>query len=65
VIDSLRVSSASAEELRCAESISICLHRLESAMQGRDENIRSELLDELKSLAATWLNARICGPLAG
>lgn len=63
VVDVLRSSGAQIEELRRAEGISIAIHRLEWAQQQRDEASSALALDELKALAASWLNSRICGTL--
>jgi hypothetical protein len=63
VVDALRGSAAPTEDLRRAECISIGIHRLEWALQVRDENASRRALDELRALAADWLNARISGPL--
>jgi hypothetical protein len=63
VIDALRRSPAPVEDVRRAECISIALHKLDWARQQRDETASIDALDELKILATSWLNARICGPI--
>jgi hypothetical protein len=60
VIDALKGHSAPREDVRRAESISIGLHKLEWALQRNDSAGSEATLAELKSLAADWLDARIC-----
>lgn len=60
-IDTLRGTAAPAEDVRRAESISIEIQKFEWALQRRDENASNAAMDELRALAAEWLNARICG----
>jgi hypothetical protein len=59
IIDGLRASSAPIEERRRAEQISIEMHKLEWALQRADERAASAARDELKSLAAQWIEMRI------
>jgi hypothetical protein len=61
VVDSLRASSAPHGEVRRAERISIELHKLEWARQQQDDEAAAVALDELKTLAVSWLDARIIG----
>jgi hypothetical protein len=58
-VDSLRSSCARLEDVRCAEGISVGMHKLEWARHLRDENASAAAIDELRSLAASWLNLRI------
>jgi hypothetical protein len=60
VVDSLRASDAPIEHVRRAENISVGMHKLEWALQQRDSAATRAALDELRSLAAGWLNMRIC-----
>jgi len=60
-IDSLRSMAAPAEDVRRAEAISIGIQRFEWARQQRDVAASNAAIDELKGLAAEWLNSRICG----
>lgn len=61
-VDTLRRNAAPAEDVRRVESISIETEKLEWALQRRKEAESEAALDELKALAAEWLNVRICGP---
>lgn len=61
VIDALRQSCAPVEELRRAESISIEMHKLDWALLQGDADQSEASLGQLKSLASSWLNSRICG----
>lgn len=60
-IDSLRSMAAPAEDVRRAEAISIGIQRFEWARQQGDVAASNAAIDELKGLAAEWLNSRICG----
>ena len=60
VIDSLRQISAPVEDIRRAEAISLQIHKLEWALQKRDAAGSTAALDELRLLAAGWLDSRIC-----
>jgi hypothetical protein len=59
VVDSLRANSAPIGEVRRAERISIELHKLQWARQQRDDEAPAAALDALKTLAVSWLDARI------
>jgi hypothetical protein len=60
VVDGLRAGAATLENVRRAENVSIELHRLETALQRGDREASAAALDELRRLAADWLNTRIC-----
>ena len=59
-MDSLRASAAPIEQVRCAENISVEMHKLEWALQRRDDEATGAALDTLRTLAANWLSTRIC-----
>jgi len=59
IIDQLRTTAAPVEDLRGAERISIEMHRLEQALRRGDEPAVQVARDELKSLAAAWVQRRI------
>jgi hypothetical protein len=59
VVDSLRANLAPTAEVRRAERISIEMHKLQWALQQRDDAAARAALDELKALAVSWLDARI------
>lgn len=61
VIDRLRETSAPVADLRRAERISIEILKLESALRQGDAGASDGALHELKVLAASWLDSRICG----
>lgn len=58
-IDHLRTSSYPVEDVRRAERISVEIHKLESALRRSDECATQAARDEMKSLAAAWLQSRI------
>ena len=60
VVDSLRASAAPREQVRRAENISVEMHKLEWARQRQDSLGTQAALDNLRALAAGWLNTRIC-----
>jgi hypothetical protein len=60
VIDELKGHSAASDDLRRAESISIALHKLEWALRRCDSVGSKAAIAELKSLAFSWLDSRIC-----
>ena len=59
IIDHLRLKSAPVEDLGGAEQISVGIHKLESALRCADETAILTARDELKSLAAAWIQRRI------
>ena len=59
VIDGLRNNRADIKELRRAESISICLHKLEWALQRRSIEDAEQAREELKRIAIKLLDSRI------
>ena len=60
VVDELRAATAGSDEVRRAERISIEMHKFEWALrQGDDFAIRAAH-EQLKSLAAEWIDTRIC-----
>jgi len=61
VIDDLREKKRPSVEVRRAESVAIEMHKLEWALQGNNDAASQADLNELKSLAVSWLDARICG----
>lgn len=58
-IDELKASAAPAEQVRRAEDIAIQLHRLQWALQQRDDAASSAALQSLKDLAGDWIDTRI------
>ena len=61
VVDCLRDRRGSADVLRCAERISVEIHKLECAGRTNDTSAKASSLRQLKSLAIEWLNTRITG----
>ena len=59
IIDDLRAASAPRHMIEQAESISIQLHHLEWAVAQRDAGRASDARQELRSIAAAWLDRRI------
>lgn len=59
VIDGLRNNRADIKEVRRAESISICLHKLEWALQRRSIEDVELAREELKRIAIKLLDSRI------
>ena len=60
VVDSLR-GTAAPVDVRRAEKVSVAIQQLEWALQRRDTNATAAVRNELKALAAAWLNTRIAG----
>ena len=63
IIDHLRAISAPTENLRRAEQVAIEIHKLEAALRSSDEPAVQGARDELKALAAAWIQTRISSPL--
>ena len=59
-IDNLKASAAPPDQVRRAEDIAIQIHRLQWALQQRDDAASEAALSSLKDLAADWINTRIC-----
>jgi hypothetical protein len=59
IIDDLRSASAAREMIVMAESISLRLHQLESALSQGDVAAAVEARRDLKGIAAAWLNFRL------
>lgn len=59
-IDHLKASAAPADQVRRAEDIAIQIHRLQWALQQRDDAASEAALGSLKELAVDWINTRIC-----
>lgn len=59
IIDDLRAATGPGHMIAQAESISIHLHHLECAVALSDENRASSAREELKSIAAAWLDQRM------
>jgi hypothetical protein len=59
IIDHLRHSAVPLDDLRRAEQISVEIHKLESALRGSDAAAVQVARDELKSLAAEWIQKRV------
>ena len=60
VVDSLKHGPAAIEDVRRAERIAIEMHKLEWALQQGNPAHSCAALNELRSLAALWLDSRIC-----
>ena len=60
-IDDMRAKATPVDELRRAEQISLEIHRLEWALRHGNKLAADSARQQLRSLAADWLNARICG----
>lgn len=60
-IDDMRAKAAPVDDLRRAEQISLSIHRLEWALRHGNKSAADFARQQLRSLAADWLNARICG----
>jgi hypothetical protein len=60
-VDQLRQTCAPEPELRRAERISIEMHKLQWARLRGDHAASEAALQELKRLAASWLDCRIRG----
>jgi len=63
IIDRLRAVSAPVEDRRRAEQVAIEIHKLEAALRSSDEPAVQDARDELKALAAAWIQTRISSPL--
>jgi hypothetical protein len=61
-IDCLRRRSAPVDHVRAAESISLALHHLESALRDGDSIRQEAARAQLRLLGADWLRSRL--PLA-
>jgi hypothetical protein len=59
IIDDLRAASAPGHMIAQAESISIQLHHLEQAAVHQDSESAFSARDNLRSIAAEWLDHRI------
>jgi hypothetical protein len=59
IIDQLRSQAGAGDDLRRAEQVSIGLHKLELALRQSDEAASQGARDDLKSLAAAWIQTRI------
>jgi hypothetical protein len=59
-IDQLRTDGGEVRYLRCAEQVSVEMHKLDCALQRQDKKASNRALAELKMLAGNWLTARIC-----
>jgi hypothetical protein len=59
IIDDLYAASAPRHMIAQAESISVQLHFLEIAATRRDELTASDARENLRSIAAAWLDRRI------
>jgi hypothetical protein len=59
VVDQLRAAAPGAEELRRAERISVEMHRLEWALRLGDTGSAQAAREQLKMLAAEWIDTRI------
>lgn len=55
VIDDLRRIAAPSEDIRVAETMSVAIHKLESALRGRDHARADEARAELQTLGARWM----------
>ena len=62
IIDDLRAASAPIYMVRRAEGISLQLHHLECAAAARDSKRAADARQELRTIAATWLDNRIRRP---
>jgi hypothetical protein len=62
VVDELRAASGATDEARRAEQISIEIHKLEWALRQGDAQAAEAVREQLKLLAAEWINMRICRP---
>ena len=60
-VDQLRASASNVDDLARAERISLEIHRLELGLRASDEQAVASARNALKSLAVSWLDARICG----
>ena len=58
-VDTMRGASVPADELRCAENISIEMHRLSWALCRSDQPSIMSARDALKRLANGWMDTRI------
>jgi hypothetical protein len=59
IIDHLRHSAVPRDDLRRAEQISVEIHKLESALWSSDDVAVQVARDELKTLAAEWIQKRV------
>ena len=59
IIDDLRAASAPRQMIERAENISLELHHLEWAAARRDAESASNARQNLRSIAAAWLDQRI------
>ena len=59
VVDQLRVSPGDGDQLRIAEYLSLELHRLEATLFSRDAAATARAYENLKTLAASWVQSRI------
>ncbi|MFL6736165.1 MAG: hypothetical protein ACJ8F4_03795 [Sphingomonas sp.] len=60
VVDKLRAATAAEEDIRRAERISVEMHKLEWALRRGDAAGTNSAHEQLKALAAEWINTRIC-----
>jgi hypothetical protein len=60
VVDELRAATADADDVRRAERISVEMHKLEWALRQGDAPATQAAHDQLKALAAEWIDTRIC-----
>ena len=61
IIYDLKMACAPREMVGQAESISLQLHQLETALSRGDAGKASDARDMLRAIAASWLNYRIVG----
>jgi len=61
IVDDLRAHSAPADDCRRAEQISLQIHKLELALLRADHDGAKAARDNLKALAAAWLQRRVFG----
>ena len=60
VVDELRATTADVDQVRRAERISIEMHKLEWALRQADKAAFEAAQEQLKALAAEWIDTRIC-----
>ena len=60
VVDELRAATPDGDQARRAERISIQMHKLEWALRDGDNAAVDTAHKQLKSLAAEWIDSRIC-----
>jgi hypothetical protein len=61
IIDDLKIACAPREMVGQAESISLQLHQLETALSRGEAGKVADARQMLRSIAASWLNYRIVG----